>query len=173
MADKSKYTNPHEYSGQVDISGPLTTSGTGTHTGHQTMAQVTTSGAGAHSGTNTFTGAVNLDGKVHYAHETKTVGALSLGTTISFLSVTDTKAYSLIDGTAEGEVKIVICSAVSGSPVGTLTPNATAGAYATIAFSVVGQSATLVWTGSGWAIVGRQSGATANATSVAGLPVIA
>jgi hypothetical protein len=56
MADKSKYSNPQEFSGQVDISGPLTTSGTGTHTGHQTMSQVTTTGAGAHSGTNTFTG---------------------------------------------------------------------------------------------------------------------
>ena len=98
---------------------------------------------------------------------------MSLGTTISLLSVANSQSYSLADGTSEGEVKIVICSAVSGSPAGTLTPASTTGAYATIAFSVVGQSATLVWTGSGWAIVGRQSGATAAAGAVAGLPVIA
>jgi len=147
---------------QIGGGGPVTIAGA-----------LTTSGAGTHSGANTFTGAVNLDGRVHYAHETKTVGALSLGTTISFLSVDGTKAYTLADGTAEGEVKIVICTVAANTPAGTLTPNATAGAYATIAFNTVGQSATLVWTGSGWAIAGRQSGATANATSVAGLPVIA
>ena len=167
MADISKFPGP------VDFSAAVTSSGTGTHTGHQTMAQVTTTGTGAHSGTNTFTGAVNLDGKVHYAHETVTVGALSLGTTISFFSIDGTKAYALADGTAEGEIKIVICTVAANTPAGTLTPNATAGAYATIAFSVVGQSVTLVWTGSGWAIVGRQAGVAAATGVVAGLPVIA
>jgi len=145
--------------GPVSIAGAFTTTGTGTH-----------------SGTNTFTGALNLDGKVHYAHETKTSGALSLGTTISFLSINSSQSFSLADGTAEGEVKIVICTVGTSTPVGTLTPNATAGAYSTIEFSgasAVGQSVTLVWTGSGWAIVGRGSGAAAATDAVNDLPVIA
>ena len=33
----------------------------------------------------------------------------------------------------------------------------------------VGQSLTLLWDGGGWAIIGRQSGAAATATTVAGI----
>jgi hypothetical protein len=98
---------------------------------------------------------------------------LALGTTVSFLSVSGTKAFTLADGTLEGELKVLICTVAASTPVGVVTPNATAGAYATITFGVVGQSATLMWTGSGWAVIGRQSGATAAAGAVSGLAVLA
>ena len=85
---------------------------------------------------------------------------------------TGSPAPALANGSTVGQIKHLVCLTADGTQQD-VTPASTAGAYALIRFSVVGQSATLVWNGAGWAILGRQSGATAAAGAVSGLPVIA
>ena len=92
---------------------------------------------------------------------------------VTFITIDGTVGYALADGTTAGTIKHISVKTVANTPVGTLTPNATAGAWATAAFSVVGQSLTLLWDGAGWAIIGRQSGAAQLTGAVGGLPVIA
>lgn len=110
---------------------------------------------------------------VVYNTETKAVGALTPLMAVSFITIDGTKAYSLNDGATAGTIKHISVKTVANTPDGTLTPNATSGAWATAAFTVVGQSLTLLWDGAGWAIIGRQAGVAAAANAVAGLPVIA
>lgn len=104
---------------------------------------------------------------------TVTEGAIDPSIPISLLSVTGTKAYSLADGTVTGTRITLICTVAASTPAGTLTPTTTSGAWATAKFELVGQVIELVWTGAGWAISDRSSGATAATGAVAGLPVIA
>ena len=49
----------------------------------------------------------------------------------------------------------------------------TLGAINTMATTNIGETFQLIWTDAGWAVIGRDSGATAGATAVAGLPVSA
>ena len=119
------------------------------------------------------TGISTLTGGVVLGTETKTVGALTPAIPVSIITIDGTKAYALADGATAGTIKHIVVKTVANTPAGTLTPNATAGAWATAAFSVVGQSLTLLWDGAGWAIIGRQAGVAAATGVVAGLPVIA
>lgn len=73
-------------------------------------------------------------------------------TTISEAGV---KEVTLADGKHAGQLKIFINNAAVAN---TVTPANTAGDYSTITFAAVGQSVTLVWTGTGWAVVSRASG---------------
>ena len=124
-------------------------------------------------GTTAVTGISTLTGGVVYGAETKAVGALTPAITVSFITIDGTKAYALADGATAGTIKHISVKTVANTPAGTLTPNATSGAWATAAFSVVGQSLTLLWDGAGWAIIGRQSGVAQTTNAVVGLPVIA
>ena len=92
---------------------------------------------------------------------------------VTIITIDGTQSYTLADGVVTGDIKNISVKTVANTPVGTLTPNSTAGAWATATFSVVGQSLALLWDGLGWAIVGRQSGATVTTDAVEDLPVIA
>ena len=105
--------------------------------------------------------------------ETKTIGALTPAIPVTFITIDGTKAYALANGATAGTIKHISVKTVANTPAGTLTPNATAGAWATAAFSVVDQTLILLWDGAGWAIIGRGAGVTAATGVVAGLPVIA
>ena len=105
--------------------------------------------------------------------ETIASGDISPIIPITFITIDATKAYALADGTTAGTIKYLSVKTVANTPAGTLTPNATAGAWATAAFSVVGQTLTLLWDGAGWSVIGRGSGAAAATGVVAELPVIA
>jgi hypothetical protein len=86
--------------------------------------------------------------------ETKTSGALTLTTLISYVSVTNTVAFTLADGTTVGQRKVIECSAISGTPLGTLTITTAdtggGGAGATHVFTAVGQRLELIWLAGGW-----------------------
>ena len=82
-----------------------------------------------------------------------TVGAIDVTTPVSYLSITGTKAYSLAAGN-QGQIKVLICTAVSGTPIGTVTPIASANdGYNTIIFNAVGETAVLMYANAGWYIL--------------------
>ena len=92
--------------------------------------------------------------------------AIDVTTPISFLSVTGTKAFTLAAGTA-GQIKMLVCTVAASTPVGVLTPvAASTDGYNTITFNAVGETATLIYTNSGWMILslGGTSGAIAAGT---------
>jgi hypothetical protein len=116
--------------------------------------------------------------------EVVTSGALALAPRESQLSITNTVAFTLADGTSNGQQKIIECTVVSGTPVGTLTiTTPISGEGATHVFTAVKQRMTLEWTtingSTGWHMIsktraGRQAvtvgttvlrGATANSGS--------
>ena len=81
------------------------------------------------------------------------VGAIDVTTPISYLSITGTKAYSLAAGN-QGQIKVLIVTAVSGTPAGTVTPYASANdGYNTILFNAVGETAVLMYANAGWYIL--------------------
>ena len=82
-----------------------------------------------------------------------TSGAIDITTPVSFLSVTGSVAFSLAAGST-GQIKILVCTVASTTPVGTLTPVASSNdGYDTIIFNEVGQSATLIYENSGWIVI--------------------
>ena len=84
---------------------------------------------------------------------TFTSGAIDVTTPISFLSATGTVAYSLAAGTA-GQIKMLVCTVAASTPVGVLTPVASANdGYNTITFNAKGQIATLIYVNSAWMIL--------------------
>ena len=84
---------------------------------------------------------------------TFTSGAIDVTTPISYLSATGTVAYTLAAGTA-GQIKMLVCTVAASTPVGVLTPVASANdGYNTITFNAVGETATLLYTNSGWMIL--------------------
>lgn len=105
---------------------------------------------------------------------THTTGPIPTDVPLAYLDIDGTKAFSLADGTKVGESITFIVTAGINTPAGTLTPATTSGAYTSIKFEEVGQSAKLQWLGvsAGWVIEGRNSGAVAAKGVVASLPVI-
>ena len=82
-----------------------------------------------------------------------TSGAIDITTPVSYLSVTGTVAYTLAAGT-QGQIKVLICTVAASTPVGTLTPNASAtDGYNTIIFNAVGETAILMYANAGWYIL--------------------
>ena len=96
-------------------------------------------------------------------------GAIDPKIPVVILNVTGTKAYTLADSTELGATILIIVTVAADTPAGTLTPTSTAGAWTSAGFNAVGQTLSLVWTGSGWAIEGRESGAAAGRGAVADL----
>ena len=85
--------------------------------------------------------------------KTYTSGKVDVITPVSFLSVTGSTTFSLPAGTI-GQIKILVCTVASTTPVGTLTPVASSNdGYDTIIFNEVGQSATLIYENSGWIVI--------------------
>lgn len=86
--------------------------------------------------------------------ETVTSGALSVTKGTSFLSVTNTVAFTIADGPYAGFRKRIECSAVSGTPVGTLTITNPSGTEEDEwVFTAVGQALELVFLSDGWHII--------------------
>jgi len=82
-----------------------------------------------------------------------TTGEIDVTTPVSFISVTGTTTFTLPAGTI-GQIKILVCTVAASTPVGTLTPIASANdGYDTIIFNEKGQSATLIYENSGWIVL--------------------
>ena len=82
-----------------------------------------------------------------------TTGEIDITTPVSFISVTGTTTFTLPAGTT-GQIKILVCTVAASTPVGTLTPIASANdGYDTIIFNEKGQSATLIYENSGWIVL--------------------
>ena len=111
-------------------------------------------------------------GNVVYGHEVvdTDAAACSVTTPITIFNHDGDEGVTLADGVAVGQIKIFISSTANTV---TLTPATTAGAYATIATTNIGESFTCVWTTDGWAVISRASGATAAQNAVAGYPTLA
>lgn len=103
---------------------------------------------------NSFTGNQTIGGAVITTPDTRNgPGAVSVTTTTTELTTTGTgDALTLADGTA-GQIKTIIYVAEgAGTDTAVLTPTNRVG-YATITFNDIGDSATLQFVGTGWAIL--------------------
>jgi hypothetical protein len=88
-----------------------------------------------------------------------TVGAISLFTRSTNLSVTGTKAYTLADGLFEGQRKSLYCTVAATTPDGTITPVTLAGG-ATLDVDAVSESYELEWhEADGWNVLNITGGA--------------
>ena len=86
---------------------------------------------------------------------TYTVGEIDVTTPVSFLSITGSTTFSLPAGTT-GQIKILVCTVAASTPLGVLTPVASANdGYGTITFNEVGESVTLIYSNSGWIALSR------------------
>jgi len=80
-------------------------------------------------------------------------------------------AVTLADGANTGQVKIFTTMADANS--WKVTPDTTDGAYTKVTCTLIGDTVILLWTGTGWSILSRASGAAAGATAVVGMPLVA
>ncbi len=72
--------------------------------------------------------------------EVITTGALAIAKSISFVTTSGTKAYTLADGVRDGQVHYVKIYTATSTPAGTLTPTSYTGNGGT----------TITWNGTGW-----------------------
>jgi hypothetical protein len=99
-------------------------------------------------------------------------GAADPGIPVTLVTAgADGMNITLADGDVEGQMKWFV--QLHATNEATIVPATTAGAYANFVITTIGECAQLVWTASGWALLSRGSGATAGATAVAGMPVVA
>ena len=95
-----------------------------------------------------------------------TTGEIDVTTPVSFISVTGTTTFTLPAGTI-GQIKILVCTVAASTPVGTLTPIASANdGYNTIIFNAKGQSVTLIYENSGWIILSTNTPASIKSSAV-------
>ena len=86
-------------------------------------------------------------------------GTISQDTSVTLLATGGSAAtYTLAGGTRQGQMKIIICTALGATT--TVAIGATVGAAANVVFQAVGESITCMWTGSAWAILSFGRGAT-------------
>ncbi len=114
--------------------------------GFQSITVNSTTGAvtvNASFGTDVVLGAQSLSG----------AGAVDITNAYTNLTTTGaSQALTLADGTL-GEIKVIAHAVDGGSAV--LTPTTKIG-FSTITFTAVGDTATLVYTSAGWAIIGSR-----------------
>jgi len=107
---------------------------------------------------NATTGAVTVNssfGKDVILSAQSLSGAGAVDVTNAFTSLTTTgasQALTLADGTV-GEIKVIVHTVDGGSAV--LTPTTKIG-FTTITFTAVGDSAMLIYTAAGWAVIGSK-----------------
>ena len=77
--------------------------------------------------------------------------AISVATAVTLLQTAGTNAPTLADGTIQGQIKTIICDRDGGGSV--CTPQNPLG-FADLNFVDDGDTATLMWTGTNWAIIG-------------------
>ena len=80
-------------------------------------------------------------------------------------------AVTIADGANTGQIKIFTTMADANS--WKVTPDTTDGAYTKVTCTLIGDTVILLWTGTGWSILSRASGAAAGATAVVGMPIVA
>tara|TARA_B100000965_G_scaffold261641_1_gene220702 strand:- start:134 stop:607 length:474 start_codon:yes stop_codon:yes gene_type:complete len=80
--------------------------------------------------------------------------AISVSTALTLLQTAGSNATSLADGTVVGQIKIIVHDTDGGSSV--CTPADPMG-YADLNFAAVGDTATLLWSGSKWAVLATHS----------------
>lgn len=85
-------------------------------------------------------------------------GPISVLVRTSQLLVSGTTAYTLADGVANGQLKILRCRTAVLTPVGTVTP-ATAVNFTAIRFTAINQVILLEWHPNGW-LIGPNTGVT-------------
>ena len=114
---------------------------------------------------------VSVFGNLILQSETVTAaGALSVLTPITFLGASAVgAAYTLPNGINIGQQKQIITISAND---GVLTPTTRNGAWASAEFVLAGECLLLVWSASGWSIVGRSGGTAASIINVAGGPKI-
>lgn len=107
---------------------------------------------------NSTTGAVTTtsiygDAEVVGVQSLSGAGAVDITNGLTSLTTTGaSQALTLADGAA-GQVKYIVHAVDGGSAI--LTPTTKIG-FSTITFTAVGDSATLVYTATGWAIIGSR-----------------
>lgn len=79
-------------------------------------------------------------------------GAIDPNVRTTLLSVTGTVAYTLADGSYEGQRKTIRCVVAASTPAGTVTPATASGTYAadSIAFDAITDFVELEWHAGGW-----------------------
>ena len=80
-------------------------------------------------------------------------------------------SVTIAEGANTGQVKIFTTMADANS--WKITPDTTDGAYTKVTCTLIGDTVILLWTGTGWSILSRASGAAAGATAVVGMPIVA
>ena len=99
-------------------------------------------------------------------------GAASISIPIALVTAdAGDMAVTLADGSNTGQVKIFTTMADANS--WKVTPDTTDGAYTKVTCTLIGDTVILLWTGTGWSILSRASGAAAGATAVVGMPLVA
>jgi len=107
---------------------------------------------------NATTGAVTVNstfdtGIVFGNQNLSGAGAVDVTNALTSLTTTGaSQALTLADGTV-GEMKVIVHTVDGGSAI--LTPTTKIG-FSTITFTAVGDSATLIYTATGWAIIGSR-----------------
>ena len=118
------------------------------------MASTTFSGPV--TSTNGFIGAItgNVTGDIFSSVQSLSgAGAVNLTDMMTSLTTTGaSQALTLADGTV-GQIKIITHTVDGGSAV--LTPTTKIG-FSTITFTAVGDTASLIYTSAGWAIIGSR-----------------
>ena len=140
-------------SGITLTGGPISSTGTITLGGALSLAVPGAIG-GTTPSTAVFTEVTVNDKLIGAVQSLTGPGAVNLTDPITTISATGAAdAVTLADGVA-GQLKIVVYAAeTAGGDSAVLTPATRAG-YASITFAAVGDSATLVYTAVGWAVVG-------------------
>lgn len=78
--------------------------------------------------------------------ETIASGAASILTSVTWIQIDGTKAYTLADGLYDGQQKWIIAITATNTPAGTVTPAHMAeGSSHTLSYNAVGDAALLVW----------------------------
>ena len=124
-------------------------------------ATTLTLGAGTDAnitGTNaniTASGLINLSGGFVYSVQNISgPGAINLTDTVTMMTTTGANAYTLADGTVEGQLKIIIMKVDGGNA--TVTPDNYINGTS-ILFNNVNDTIVLMWQSTGWVQLARQN----------------
>ena len=103
----------------------------------------------------------NLPSFIGFANSTEDIAdsgttALSVSTAITFLETTGSVATTLADGTVVGQIKIIVHDTAGGTSE--MTPANPLG-FVNADFATVGDTLTLMWTGSKWVVIASHAAA--------------
>jgi len=104
----------------------------------------------------------NLPSFIGFANSTEDIAdsgttAISVSTAVTFLETTGSVATTLADGTVVGQIKIIVHDTAGGTSE--MTPANPLG-FVNADFATVGDTLTLMWTGSKWVVIASHAAAT-------------